>query len=66
MDRYISGSRNCKNGEVTGSRNRKKGEISGSRNRQNGAISGSRNCKNGPEYFWIQKSTKWCDFWIQT
>ena len=36
MDRYISGSRNCKNGEVSGSRNRKKGEISGSRNRQNG------------------------------
>ena len=36
MDRYISGSRNCKNGDVSGSRNRKKEEISGSRNRQNG------------------------------
>ena len=36
MDRYISGSINCKNGEVSGSRNRQNGEISGSRNRQNG------------------------------
>ena len=36
MDKYISGSRNCKNGEISGSRNRKNGAISGSRNRQNG------------------------------